>query len=148
MILFSFVKGLDFDLKLETKNYRVLVSINVFGCNISSLNCFHKHEIFNKFYMIIHVERHLRQCNVKSVKNISRRNKNHKCTFGNSTWFLLFLVGDLHIKKIFNKTKNPNKYKLKTAVPFLPRNIKFHKSCSVTAVLLKVNSFSKNPNFA
>ena len=48
---------------------------NVFLCNISSGNYFHKHDIYNLIYMIIHVKRQLRQSNVKSVENISRITK-------------------------------------------------------------------------
>ena len=51
---------------------------NVFWCNISSKNCFHKHDIYNLVYMIIPVKMQLMHKNVKSVENILRRNKNHK----------------------------------------------------------------------
>ena len=74
------VKVLDFvkyvwnveNSNLEPKNCCSFFA-NVFWCNISSENYFHKHDIYNLIYMSIHVKRKLRQNNVKSVENISRK---------------------------------------------------------------------------
>ena len=60
---------------------------NVFWFTISSENYFHKHDIYNLIYMNIHVKRQLLQSNVKSVENISRKNKNHKTCAKKSTYF-------------------------------------------------------------
>ena len=62
-------------LKSPTMNQKQLSALfeNVFWCHISSWNYFHKHDIFNVFCMIIHLEKTLRQFNVKSVENISRK---------------------------------------------------------------------------
>ena len=69
---------------------------NVFLCNISSGNYFHKHDIYNLIYMIIHVKRQLRQSNVKSVENISRITKQVQ-----KKHLVWFLIRDFNISNIF-----------------------------------------------
>ena len=53
--------------------------------------------------MIIHVKRLLRQSNVKSVENISRKNKNHKTGAKKALSFFWFLFRDFNISNIFYK---------------------------------------------
>ena len=64
--------------------------VNVFWCNISSGNYFRKHAIYYLIYMIIHVKRQLSQINVKSVENISRKNKNYKTCATKALFFCSF----------------------------------------------------------
>ena len=62
------------------KNISSNFFVNVFLFNISSWNCYHKHDVYNLIYMIFFV-------GVKNIANISRKTKNHKCTCKTSTWF-------------------------------------------------------------
>ena len=51
-------------------------------------------------------KRHLKQCNVKSVKNISRRNENNGIPSKEAPTFFWFLWGDFNISDIF--LQNPS----------------------------------------
>ena len=96
---------------LGTKIYQVIFFVNVFLFNISSWNCYHKHDVYNLIYIIFFIrKRHFRQCGVKSVANISRKTKNHKCTCKTSTWFssICYVCGNsfkmkCYIRKHFKK---------------------------------------------
>ena len=55
-------------------------------------------------------KRHLRQCNVKSVENISRRNENNGTPTNKAPYFFWFLCGDFDISDIFYKIQILNKY--------------------------------------
>ena len=136
----SFVEVLDF--VKYVWNFEILnltpKTINCFYCKcffdvtfkletVSTNMTFTTHSIW-----LFKWKRHLRQCNVKSVKHTLRRNNNKKCTCKKSTWFLLFLVGNLNILNIFFKIQNLNKRKLKLVVPIVPWNIKLHNHCLIS----------------
>ena len=54
----------------------------------------------------------LKHSNVKSVENISRRNKNHKTCAKKALTFFGFVFGDFNISNIFYKIQNLNEWQL------------------------------------
>ena len=113
---------------------------------------------------------YLRQCNVKGVENISRRSKNDKCTCKMSTLIsckchvcgisfkmkcyirnylqkkapdiFCFQVQDFNISNIFYTIQNLKKWKMKSVVPFLPRNLKLHSPCAHKIVRTKLHTLN------
>ena len=77
---------------------------DVFWCLISSWNFPHKHGTW--FIWLFIWKRHLRQCNVKSVEHISRRNDNHGTLAKKSTWF--FWVPVWRFQYVKHLLRNPN----------------------------------------
>ena len=61
-------------------------------------------------------KRQLRHINVKSVENISRRNKNHKTCAKKALTFFWFLIGDFNIPSIFYKIQNWNEWQLVSVI--------------------------------
>ena len=89
---------------------------NVFWCYISSGKYFHKHDIGNLSIWLIMWKRQLRHSNVKSVENISRRNKNHKTCGKKALSFFWFLFWDFNISNIFYKMQNLNEWQLVSVI--------------------------------
>ena len=83
---------------------------------IKKKNYFYKHDIYNLICMIIHVKRQLRPSNVKSVENISRKNKNPKICAKKALIFFWFLFGDFNISNTFYKILNLNEWQFVSVI--------------------------------
>ena len=65
-------------------------------------------------------KRQLRHGNVKSVENISRRNKNYKTCAKKTLSVFWFLFGDFNISNIFYKIQNLNEWQLVSVIIHWP----------------------------
>ena len=81
-------------LKFPTWNQKQISAFlaNVFWCQISCWNIFQKNSFPTLSIWIFTWKRHLRQCNIKSVENMSRKNENKEKPTKKSAWSSLVPV--------------------------------------------------------
>ena len=89
---------------------------NFFWSNISSGNSFHKHDIYNLIYMIIHVKKTVEAKQCQKCRKYLEKKNNHKTCANKALSFFLF---DLDISKFqifFYKIQNLNKWQLVSVI--------------------------------
>ena len=65
--------------------------VNVFKFNISSWKCFHKHDIYNLLYMIIHIEKTFKAMQCQNCRKYFKKKQEPHTHLQKSTWFFLVL---------------------------------------------------------
>ena len=89
---------------------------NVFWCNISSGNCFHKHDICKLICMIIYVKKTFEAKQWLKCRKYFKKKPQSQNMCKTSTLFFRFLFGDFNISDIFYKILNLNKWPLVSVI--------------------------------